>query len=273
MIGYRFSLCWIMMLSILLVACQKDSSASINQNKIKPLGENLKRIKHSKVLRVGMEPAELPWAFYAVETNETTGYEVDLAYLLAKELGADLGAEIKVEIVPGDWHQLPDHLRQNKIDVIGNAWTPTEETQDISWTRPYHKWSLVVATRLDSPYQILDDIKDKKVGRYDDPVSKAYFYSLGFQSVSTYANGYAGIDDLLAGKIEAFIYDSAFLLYHAKQTQKFRLIPSSLREEGYHYGVRQSEPDLFNKIDQIVIKMKASPSYKKIMIKWFGDAK
>jgi ABC-type amino acid transport substrate-binding protein len=251
---------------LILTNCESNSSSS-TQNQI---GDNVKRIIGLGIIKVGTMDNELPWCDRDMETGELIGYEVEIIRLLVEKMNTILNSDIKLEFVSAYWDELPDKLLRRRIDIIGNSWSPTDEYKDkIIWSNPYQIWGLITVIRSNSNYTSIDQLKNLPVGRYDDPVTIDLFNSLGFKNIKLYENGDLGIEELIAGNIEAFIYDSASLEYIAKVDPRIKVIGSYLNQSTYNFGIRKGEEDLLQVVNQALDLIIGSPEYQAIMDKWY----
>lgn len=108
-------------------------------------------------LRVGMECAYAPFNWTqnddsngAVPLGDGTyagGYDVEVAKLLAQQLGCEL------EIVKTEWDGLPPSLTSGKIDAIIAGMSNTAERREtIAFTDDYYTSDLVIVVQADGPY-------------------------------------------------------------------------------------------------------------------------
>lgn len=125
----------------------------------------------SNVFRVGMECAYAPFNWTqlddsngAVKLADGTyagGYDVEIAKLLAKEMGKEL------EIVKVEWDGLPPSLTSGKIDAIIAGMTNTAERREtLDFTDNYYTSDLVIVVKKDSPLAnatSLEDFSGKKI--------------------------------------------------------------------------------------------------------------
>jgi len=240
------------------------------ENSIEGYGENVKRLLGMGILRIGQSDTELPWCDRDPDTGELIGYEVEIDKLLLNQINQKLKSNLEIQFVMGDWIDLPNRLIRKRFDIIGNCWTPSEEYQDkILWSVPYHKWGLITAVRADSPYTSIDQLINKPVGRYNDPTSEHVFKEKGFKDVRSYNDGDLAMEELLNGNLEAYIYDSVYLLYAEKNNPDIRVIGEELNESTYNFGIRKGEEDLLELINQCLEEVIVSKEYKEILDRWF----
>ena len=111
----------------------------------------------AETLRVGMTCDYAPYNWTQAEASDMAvplaaggyadGYDVQIALLIAKELGMDL------EIVKTEWDSLPMALTSGKLDAIITGMSPTAELKMvIDFTDPYYESDLVMVVMKSSPY-------------------------------------------------------------------------------------------------------------------------
>ncbi|MFO0974273.1 MAG: ABC transporter permease subunit [Phycisphaerae bacterium] len=78
------------------------------------------------------------------DAERLTGFEVDLATVLADALG------VRAKFFQADWNTLPEFLASGRIDIIlnGYEWTPGRAAR-MAATRPYYIYELQLLTRAD----------------------------------------------------------------------------------------------------------------------------
>lgn len=142
----------IVLIAVSLVGCsEKDSS--------------------NKQLRVGMECAYAPFNWTQSDDSKGAvpikgggfagGYDVEIAKIIAKELGMEL------VIVKTEWDGLEPALQAGTIDAIIAGMSPTADRKTrIDFSDNYYTSDLVVVVQKDGPYasaKTLQDFKDAKI--------------------------------------------------------------------------------------------------------------
>jgi len=94
-------------------------------------GEVLDRVISSKLLRVGYNPEAIPFCFYN-EQEELVGYDMALAYTLAKDLKCDL------ELVPMHLPHFENELSEGIYDIAMSSVTINEDRlRKVAFSNPY----------------------------------------------------------------------------------------------------------------------------------------
>jgi proton glutamate symport protein len=131
---------------------RRDASAASE-----PSGPStMDQIRQTGRLRVGFGLHVIPFSYFN-ETNELVGYDIALAYALARDLGVDL------ELIPiVDWATLNDDLKGGRYDLaVGGAYVTDERLQAVTVSKPYLQSPLALIVRSDRAHRFLDGPKIK----------------------------------------------------------------------------------------------------------------
>jgi ABC-type amino acid transport substrate-binding protein len=120
------------------------------------------------VLRVGFVDDSLPNA-YTNAGGELVGLDVDLANVLAREMG------VRLEFVPVDFDSISEMLEAGRIDLMMSGFTVTPERMlSVKFSEPYMKatMSFVVRDHLRSKFSEREDVqtlRSPRIGVLDTP--------------------------------------------------------------------------------------------------------
>ena len=101
-----------------------------------PPSNVLARIKHSGVLRVGMEPNAPPLHFINARKQED-GFDFQLAGVIAEALGAK-----RVQVVEADYEDLPARLLAGDVDILMAGYVPDPSIENVDWSIGYLDFGL-----------------------------------------------------------------------------------------------------------------------------------
>ena len=94
-------------------------------------GSTLERIRERGALRVGYVVDGLPFAFFNGR-DELVGYDVDIAYRLARDLG------VKLELAPVEREHLVEAIRSRSSDlIIGGIAVTAERAEQLAFSSSY----------------------------------------------------------------------------------------------------------------------------------------
>ncbi|EGD53743.1 ABC transporter permease subunit [Gordonia neofelifaecis] len=113
------------------------------------------------VLRVGTEGTYAPFSFHDPATGQLSGYDVDVANAVAKQMG------MRAEFVEAPWDSLFAALGADRFDVVANQVTVTPERQaKYALSTPYAIGEGVVVTRSDDDsIRSVDDLGGRTVAQ------------------------------------------------------------------------------------------------------------
>lgn len=141
---------------VLLCACDSSDEASKSDQKEDKAWTAL---QDSGELVIGTAGTLFPSTYYPEDSDELTGYEVEVA----RELADRLGLEAHFEIM--DFDSMLTALSTNRVDIILAG--PREESRKkFAFSEPvkYSYSTMVVRTDDHSGIETLDDLKGKKAG-------------------------------------------------------------------------------------------------------------
>ncbi len=186
-----------------------------------------------------------PFIYADTKTGKRVGFEVELADMLAKELG------VQAEFKQGDWDQLPNMLG-NTIDVALNGFELTPERQrDYLCTRPYYLYGLQLMARRDQPPQSWDEVRTPPAGK----VWRAG--ALGGSAAETYLKQLGGSVDCIAykgnadamekvrdGDLDITLQDDCIALFQSDRFTDLKFIGRPVGEGYYVALVHKDEARL-----------------------------
>ncbi len=219
---------------------------------------------------VGVDDGFAPMGFRD-EANEIVGFDIDLA----KEAGKRMGKEVVIQ--PIEWSQKVLELNNDKIDVIWNGFTITEERkQEVLFTKPYLKNNQIIVVAADSDIAVKADLAGREVGLQSgssamdaltaDPINEQ------IKACSEYENNVYALNDLKIGRVEAVIVDEVVGKYYvAKEPESFKVLDESLAAEEYGIGVKMGNTELLEELQKAIDEMIADGTAAEISTKWFGE--
>lgn len=246
-------------------------------------GAALAGAEQLKVLGVGMDTRQPPWAFvpgldYSGENARKTprvsaeqirsleGFDVDVMNALARRLG------VQTRVVPVSWFDLEKGLLAGRYDLILSSWTPSPETPEaVLATVPYCDWGLLVTVRADNRRIVsYRDLDGARVGHYRDPTVEKALRAMGHGQFAARDLADTLFDELKRGELDAVIFDSLYVRWRVARDRSFRVVGEPLNRLGYHVGVRKEDTTLFARVQAAIKAMLASGEMARIRRKWEG---
>lgn len=228
----------------------------------------LETAKARGTLKIALEGTFPPFNFKDAATNELTGFDVDVAKLIASKLG------LKPEFVTAEWSGILAGLSAGKYDVIVNQVGVTPQRQEVfDFSEPYTISSpqLIVHRSQAASFKRLEDLKGKKVGVGQGTNFEQKVKAISGVEVKSYPGAPEYLQDLAAGRIDAAINDSLMVSYLLK-TSSLPLKAGAVVGETETMAIpfKKGNPQFKAAINRALAEASADGSFSKISVKWFG---
>lgn len=229
----------------------------------------------AEVLRVATNPTFPPFEFVNSETKEVTGFEMDLIRAMGKELG------MEVKIMNIGFDGIIPALLAGTADVGASGFSITEERKKrVLFTKPFYQSGLTILTTKEGAEEIkgFEDLKGKTIAVQIGTTAAAKAKEIEGAKVTTFNNASEAIMDLSTGNSVAVINDRPVTDYILMQQpgladKTVHLSDKMLSADDFAMVIPKSNPELCEKLDGAMQKLKDNGEYAKIWKKWFGDAK
>lgn len=217
----------------------------------------LANVRRTGTLRVAMEPEAPPMNFVS-RGGQRDGFDFQIAFDLAQRLGAK-----RVEIVEGDYDQLPELVATNKADVIMGGYVADPSIEGIAWSDGYLDFGLCLIVKQGSAIKEVKHLAGKKVGIYEDPAAKEWLESNAPSTRSIEEFQYTGwFKELDQGNVDAIVYDYPFAVEEIKPFPRLKIVKLNLNEAQYVVGVPVRNDDLYDAVNESITTLKASPEFE-----------
>lgn len=161
-------------------------------------GEGVKslfsHIQSTGVLRIGYNPAPLPFSYFNDEGG-LVGYDVSFAYDLAKTLN------VEPVFVPYAWDGLTDDLKAGRFDIaISGIYITDDRIRDLQVSTPYYESPVVMIAPSEKADEFLtrekiSQIKNLRIGVFNDTVLAGFVRRTFPEAEVVYV---ASIEDMLS---------------------------------------------------------------------------
>ncbi|ADR36752.1 amino acid ABC transporter substrate-binding protein, PAAT family [Oceanithermus profundus DSM 14977] len=220
-------------------------------------------IKQSGKILIGTEGAFPPFNFFD-DQNNLKGFDIDIGNAIAGQLG--LGPEWKAHA----WDTMLIALNQGRFDFVIASHTITEErAKAVDFTKPYYCTGNVIVSKPGGP-QTPEELKGKVIGAQLGTTFEEFAKQFGPKQLKTYQTNPDAVQDLMLGRIDAWITDQ-FTAIEAIQSRDLNLqISGLLNREEIGMAVAKGNSLLLAALNQALDEIQANGVYEQISMKWFG---
>ncbi|MBL3666889.1 glutamate ABC transporter substrate-binding protein [Streptomyces sp. M2CJ-2] len=204
-----------------------------------------------------------------------TGFDVDVATYVAKELGYEPDQIEWVETKSADRENA---LARGDVKFIAATYSINDErAQKVDFAGPYLLAHQDLLIKSDSDISDATDLNDKKLcsvtgSTSAQNVKKDFAPKAQLKQLPTYSECVAALQ---SGAVDALTTDDSILAGYASQDQykgKFKLAGLKLSNENYGIGVKKGDTKTVDKINAALEKMVSDKSWEKAVEANFGPA-
>ncbi|ONI40753.1 hypothetical protein AN640_08425 [Candidatus Epulonipiscium fishelsonii] len=205
--------------------------------------------------------------FEYVDQNEIVGFDVEMAGLIAKELGMEL------QVQDMEFEAIFGALPNNMIDIGMAGITISEDRlAQVDFTDGYFNTKQLIIAKKDSGITTSDDLVGKKIGAQLGTTS-ATFAKLYIEDVKVieFNKSALAVADLMNGTIDAVIVDAAPAQELVKGQDSLMILETPFAEEEYAIAIKKGNSELTEKINVALTSIKESGQYDELYSKYFTE--
>jgi polar amino acid transport system substrate-binding protein len=228
---------------------------------------DLERIFKEGVVRVGVKSHAPP--FTESKNGQITGFSVAIAQAIASYL------EVELVIVPLNSSDRIPFLLDNKVDLVIATMTITRSREkEVDFSIPYFQDGQSLLCLKTSSVQSYQDLKDLKVAAVTGTTSlnNLPLVQPG-ATVVAYDTPTAALEALFNGDIDAFSSDMLMLMglkLNHENGEQLEVRGNRFTVEPYGVGIRPNQSDLRDKVNDAIMAMWKSGTWKAMYEKSFG---
>ena len=225
----------------------------------------------AKDLRVASNTTFPPFEFVNSQTQEVTGFEMDLIREMGKRAGYD------VKIINMGFDGIIPAVLSGSVDVGASGFSVTEERKKrVLYSDPFYKSGLSVLTTKANAGKIhsMKDLEGKKIGVQIGTTSHTAAKAIKGAQIVTFNTAGEAILDLSIGGSYAVINDRPVTAYILTQQPKLAAQlshqPENYSADDFAFVFRKDLKPLQQEVNAALKKVKDSGQYQAIYEKWFG---
>ncbi|WP_257820565.1 transporter substrate-binding domain-containing protein [Salipaludibacillus agaradhaerens] len=210
----------------------------------------------------------VPFEYLNPDTGEMEGFDIDLI----NEIADRVGFTIDLEVVEFDG--IVSGMGTGRYDIGIAGMTITEErAENFDFSDPYYDAGLMLAVRADEDeIESIEDVDGVNVATRGSTTSETYLQENTNAEITTFPDIMNAYQDLLAGRVDAVIYDVPNVLYYIETEALGDLKAVGERLEAEQYGIAFPQgSELTEEVNTALADMKEDGTYGDIYETWFGE--
>jgi His/Glu/Gln/Arg/opine family amino acid ABC transporter permease subunit len=225
----------------------------------------LDRVRASGRLRVGIDATYPP--FGIAEGGELTGFDVDIARSIARELG------IEAELINASFDGAFAALQNGNFDVVISAVTITPERRaTLLFSDPYIAAGQQIMVRGDSVITGPDNLAGRTVGVQVNTTAQFAMEKRPGVTIAKYNTIDLALLDLQNGRVDAVASDGPVLRYMVRSNfPGLKAAGAEYTDEQFGVVLARTSDDLRRAVNAALWRMQESGEYARIYGKWFGQ--
>ncbi len=253
-----------------LIACSKKNNTNTAVSpEVIASGSDLGVIIGRGKLMVGMDVSDIRYQPFEMKNKngEIIGFDVDLAQIMADELGVNL------EIVPTNWDGIIPALVDGKFDlIISGMAVSTERNKAVNFSTPYYLSGKCLLISSRDIFRINDyrdlDKKDMVVVTTlsDDMVVNRYFPEA---DIVRFESDEEAVREVIERRADGFVADKArVFIFAAKNPGTTLALKDPFTYEPMAIGMRKGDVDLLNWVNNCIEIVKGDGRLAALEKKW-----
>ena len=222
---------------------------------------------------VGFDAEYPPYGYLDMETNDYTGFDLELAQELCNRRGWELVKK------PINWDNKDAEIDSGSIDCIWNGMTYTGREELYTWSDPYVNNSIVIAVNADSDIQTAADLAGKIVITQSD---SSALTALEGEELADLRASFADLQqnpsyntcfqDMMTGAVDAVAVDIGVAQYQMRNNpDKFRILEEPISKEQYAIAFKLGNEELRDQVQETYDEMLADGTVMKIAQNYAED--
>lgn len=222
-------------------------------------------IKARGAMKVAADPEAPPFLSKSADGG-WQGFEYGIMLALSDRASA------AVEIVPGQFDDLPDLVKSGAADLAIGQMSPSAAYEGLAFSTSYLQYSLCLVVQKGSKAKALGDLAGKRIGMYDDPVARQLTDVLvGASYDRQLFDDYGYFDKLAAGGLDAMVYDCPLARYELERWKdKLEVANDRLNVATYNVAVRSADTQLLGEVNSLLEEIGNNGLLGTLQEKWLG---
>lgn len=200
------------------------------------------------------------------EEQEIVGIDVEIAKLIADELGMEL------EICNMSFDSVLDAVESGKTLIsIGRIAAPQEESEKLSFSDGYMDIEYAVLVTEEEKDIQIEDLEGKTIGTTDALHGEDLAEELGGKKPILYEKESEAVDALKASELDALVLDEKAARYFCGQIEDLYICEKMSDDQKFVIAAGKEQEELLTDVNDALATMKETGELDKIVEKYLGE--
>ncbi|OON98737.1 MAG: hypothetical protein ATN35_03755 [Epulopiscium sp. Nele67-Bin004] len=214
------------------------------------------------VLTMGTNAGFPPFEYY--EGNNIVGFDVDLAGLIAEELGM----ELKIEDM--EFNSLIGAVNSGMIDIAIAGISVTEDKVDqVEFTQTYFVSNQSIIVPVESDILDADDLIGKTIGVQLSTTGDILAQDIEDAKIVQFSKAALAVADLKNGTVDAVIIDNEPAKQFVSGQLDIMVLPTAFVEEDYAMAIKKGNIELLDAVNGALDTIIETGKYDELYNKYF----
>jgi glutamate transport system substrate-binding protein len=239
-------------LALAAVGCGDDDKDTVTDKPSFAAGTTMKAIQDKGVLKVGTK-FDQPLYGEKQISGEITGFDVEIAKLIAKAIG------VKVEFVEAVSKNREPFIKAGTVDIVVATYTINDKRKkEVSFAGPYYQTGQSILVKADNTtITKKEDLAGKKVCSVEGSTPAERIKTEAPKAALTLFDTYGKCATALENKqVDAVTTDEAILLgLVSKKPDAYKVVGETFSEEPYGIGLKKGDQAFRDWINDLLEKI------------------
>lgn len=230
--------------------------------------DQLDDIMAKKNMVCGVQASTPPFGYPDPNTRQQVGHDVDLCHAIADKLG------VAVTVKPVSTEAKVPEIKLGHVDIgIMNLAYTVSRGKEIQFSDPYYITREMLVVLASNPKNTPAEFKGQRIGASKGSTSELAIRLQGAKSVTFEdpASAYiATIQHKTMGFVNNEMTARQFIQRARKSGVELKMISDPMAFEPISVGMRHGEPEMYEKINSILLELESDGTLNKLWNKWIG---
>lgn len=233
-----------------------NPTASLRPDSSIPPSSTMAEIRERGKLIVGVDQNTFLFGFSDPETNELSGFDIDIAREIARDL---LGSPDAIQFKPLSSAERIEALKNGDVDIVVRTFSITcERLQEINFSTVYYVAGQRVLVNADSKVRELEDLAGERVCAARDSTSLQNIANSEAKPIPVAVNDWSDCLVLLQqGQVAAVSTDDTILAGMRAQDRKgTKIVGERFTREYYGIGIPKGNEDMVRYVNSVLERIR-----------------